>query len=727
MRKQGWRGGARPLSEQWDGLAAGRFASHADEMAKPGPPPTIADDFLQIYNLGALDADDGFKAEGAAGNDFAGFSLAVLGDMNGDGVSEFAIGAAFFDDPNAYNGGAVYILYGKPGGNNLADIDLANLDAEDGFIVFGAAAGDNLGRRVADVGDVDGDGFDDVALAAPGTAGSGPDSGATVVFYGRAQFDASYHVDELDPEDAEVIVAPQDQRSNTAVATIDTDPGSLAAVAFLLGFFHETDLLDEGSVVAYIIERGFGSGPLNGGDIESASIDFTITGDAASDAAGCSLATADVNGDGFEDILTGAYGNDAGGSNAGAAYVLFGSATGFTDTDLTGLESRPAEGFKLVGEEGGDYAGRGLANAGDFNGDGIDDIIVGAPGNEAGGISAGRAYIVFGKTSGFGTIDLGSLGSGGFSIQGDDASDKAGYDVSSAGDVNGDGFDDIIVGAKGANFYAGSAYVIFGRAAGIGAIDLSSLAAADGFRIDGAAGQDQAGAGISGGDINGDGFSDIMVGAPGHDGSNGSYSGAAYVIYGVAPTTAVNRVGAAGDQTIRGGRFDDTLSGLGGADSLVGGKGDDRLNGGKGADTAIGGNGADVLTGFKGEDSLHGGAGADTLTGGAGSDTLTGSTGADRFVLDRIVAGEIERITDFQHIVDEIALDAAAFGLPVGALQGNRFVTGTAAQDGNDRLIYNDATGKLYFDPDGTGAAAQVLIATFSGDPSLGAGDFVVI
>ena len=269
-----------------------------------------------------------------------------------------------------------------------------------------------------------------------------------------------------------------------------------------------------------------------------ASVGFKIQGDIANDFAGSSVSSAgDVNGDGFADIIIGARGNDSGGSNAGAAYVIFGRASGFGSLiDLTGLSA--TDGFKIQGDVANDFAGFSVSSAGDVNGDGFADILVGAYGNDSGDANAGAAYVIFGRASGFGSlIDLTGLAvTDGFKIQGDLLGDQAGWSVSSAGDVNGDGFADILVGANGNDSGggdAGAAYVIFGRASGFGSlIDLTSLSAANGFKIQGDFPSDQAGFSVSSaGDVNADGFADILVGARGNDGGGGN-AGSAYVIFG---------------------------------------------------------------------------------------------------------------------------------------------------------------------------------------------------
>jgi hypothetical protein len=190
---------------------------------------------------------------------------------------------------------------------------------------------------------------------------------------------------------------------------------------------------------------------------------------------GVNVASAgDINGDGFDDIVVG--------YNSGESYAMFGKNGGFGTVDSYGRSVidvttlAAADGFVIKGGAAApDYDhGRSVASAGDVNGDGFDDIIIGAPGNDEGGDAAGAAYVIFGKAGGFGTvqdggrsvIDLATLTpTDGFIIRGDSASDSAGGSVSSAGDFNGDGFDDLIVGAPygdDGGSEAGEAYVIFG-------------------------------------------------------------------------------------------------------------------------------------------------------------------------------------------------------------------------------------------------------------------------
>ncbi|MFC5772266.1 CAP domain-containing protein [Thauera sinica] len=152
------------------------------------------------------------------------------------------------------------------------------------------------------------------------------------------------------------------------------------------------------------------------------------------------------------------------------------------------------------------------------------------------------------------------------------------------------------------------------------------------------------------------------------------------------------------------------------------------LKGTADADVILGLGGADKLYGNAGNDTLDGGAGNDTLWGGAGSDVLTGGAGADIFVFDAIFAGAVDRITDFSPIDDTIRLENAIFtGLRTGRLDAAAFHIGTQAHDATDRVIYDKASGALYFDPDGTGPQAAQQFAQLTGGLSLTNADFNVI
>jgi len=165
----------------------------------------------------------------------------------------------------------------------------------------------------------------------------------------------------------------------------------------------------------------------------------------------------------------------------------------------------------------------------------------------------------------------------------------------------------------------------------------------------------------------------------------------------------------------------DQLLGNGGEDLLYGGDGDDVVSGGAENDSLEGGGGNDQLFGGQGDDRLDGGLGLDAMTGGPGADAFVFSTAPDE--------GNTDTIIGFRASVDTVLVDDAIFtGLSAGALPGPAFRVGTAALAAEDRILYDDATGALYFDPDGSGSAAQVQFATLAGSPdNVTASDFFVI
>lgn len=724
--------------------------------------------------LGGLDPTEGFLIQGDVAGDRAGWSVSDAGDVNGDGFDDVIVGARTGDDGGA-NAGEAYVIFGKATG--FGTVDLTTLSAADGFIIQGAVdvGYSSTGHSVSAAGDVNGDGFDDVIVGAPHADDGGfPKSGEAYVIYGKATGFGS-----TDGAGRQVIdlafLAASDGVIILGEDSYDFAGWSVAGAGDVNG-----DGFDDIIVGAYGSEDGgansgaayvlFGNASGLGAVFDLAlfsaddAVGFTIDG-GAQDRAGLSVAAAgDVNGDGFGDLIVGAPSDEQGGTpGAGATYVIFGKANGFTDINLGSLAL--ADGFAILGEGGFDNSGTHVSGAGDINGDGYDEIIIASPETTNPVNNGHSAFVIFGKASGFATIDLETLSvSDGFVISYEIGA--TGTNISSvapAGDVDGDGFADFIVGLVGRQ----EAWVIFGHGNSYGEIELKTLVPADGFVISGDGSQHEAGFSVSGaGDVNQDGYDDLIVGAHGGD-LGGSNAGEAYVIFGGPSGITVQ--GSAGADNLVGGEGKDTLEGRGGDDTLQGNAGGDFLKGSAGRDWAdygsapdgltvnlkrpenneghargdsyqsienvfgspgadrITGNNADnIIEGGNGRDVLAGGRGDDTLRGGAGKDKLKGGADADQFVLSSSSPADSETILDFTD-ADRIALDGSVYGLPAGPLAQGRFVVGTAAVQPNDRFIYDDASGRLYFDPDGSGAAAQSLIATLTGAPSLAAADFIVI
>ncbi len=192
-----------------------------------------------------------------------------------------------------------------------------------------------------------------------------------------------------------------------------------------------------------------------------------------------------------------------------------------TTIDLATLTA--TEGMTVYGAALADQSGLSVSDAGDFNGDGFDDILIGARAFNAGGADRGAAYLIFGGPAMPASLDLASPGTSGVVFEGVGNSDFLGRSVSAAGDLNGDGFDDLIFGAEGGDgptnsiSSAGESYVFFGSASLSGTISVASAAVTI-FGIDA---NDNSGRSVSGaGDVNADGYDDLIIGAPGGDGTS---------------------------------------------------------------------------------------------------------------------------------------------------------------------------------------------------------------
>ena len=627
----------------------------------------------------------GFSLNAGAESDFFGWAVQSAGDVNGDGVDDLLIGA-LLANPDGRNGaGATYLVFGTAEGTQASQ-DLTSLDGTKGFVLNGIAENDRSGGAVSGAGDVNGDGFDDLLIGAYIADPNGSNSGQSyVVFGGMSNLsaldavttsggianDGQINLADLDGTNGFVLngIAEND-RSGRAVsgagdvngdgfddlligATEANPNGSRSGQCYVVfgGTFHLS-----------VLDAAIGSGGTsNDGQINLADLDgtngFLLNGIAAYDDSGCAVSGAgDVNGDGFDDLLIGALAADPNGSRSGQSYVVFGGTShlsvldGATSSGGTANDGRinladldGTTGFVLNGIATADNSGYAVSGAGDVNGDGFADLLIGAIQTSPKGSLPGQSYVVFGGAENLdildnatnsggaasdGRINLADLnGTTGFVLNGIANGDYSGFAVSGAGDVNGDGFDDLLISARGADpngTNSGQCYMVFGGAANLGILDdvtssggaandgrinLADLNGTTGFLLNGIAESDLSGRAVSGaGDVNGDGFDDLLIGANGAKLNSSSY-GQSYVVFGGNFTGgAETQVGTSGANTLtahQGAGAKDVLIGQQGADTLVSDGGADVLYGGEGSDTL-----AIVSTVFQ---RVSGGSGTDTL------------------------------------------------------------------------------------------------------------------
>ena len=550
---------------------------------------------------------NGFIITGAGAFDSSGWSVSGGGDVNGDGLADVIIGAPLANR-HGFNSGSSYVVFGKTNGQQLHLGDVDNNNNLGGFVIHGAngkllvdstGGDDQSGRSVSGAGDTDGDGLDDFIVGAHrADANNRDDSGASYLVFGKTS-GSVLEVRDIDNNNNDNgFVLEGDIRADYSGYSVsgagDVNGDGLDDI--IIGA-PQADPNGTRSGSSYVVfgRRGGAVVDLSTTADNNNNAGFVLHGVSEDDRSGRSVSGAgDINGDGLDDIIIGAYLANPNGSNSGSSYVVFGKTDGrvvqLRDIDN---DNNPG-GFVLHGVNANDHSGRSVSGAGDVNGDGLDDIIVGA--RLVNG-ERGASYVIFGKTDGR-LVQLRDIDNdnnpGGFVVNGVDGGDQSGRSVSGAGDTNGDGLDDIIIGANRADpnsSESGASYVIFGKTDGR-AIELRDIegGALDGFVIEGGNILDHSGYSVSGaGDVNGDGFDDVIVGAPYANPNGLNDSGASYVIFGgqgvsdsaiTAPTSTgfVNLwTGDSMANQIIAGAGNNVIFGNGGADVLRGGPGDDAL------------------------------------------------------------------------------------------------------------------------------------------------------
>jgi hypothetical protein len=618
------------------------------------------------------------------------------GDINGDGFDDLIVGDTLLNDGATYHTGKTYVVFGHSGtfGASISIGGTLNGDGTSGFSITGALR-DGAGFSVDATGDINGDGIDDIIMSAI----TSHLNGKVYVVFGKASGWAA----------------------DLNVTTLDGTNGFAFGGTFSFS--------------------GFADRVASAGDI---------------------------NGDGFDDIAMNENYGDGDAIQSGAAYVLFGHAGAFAN-NLSPADINGTNGIKINGVAGGDYAGYSIAAAGDINGDGFDDLIVGAFNASVDGTHPGAAYVVFGAASfAGGVVDLATLATTGqgFRITGESHFSNAGWSVS-AGDLNGDGVPDIIVGANDATHdgkaYNGSTYVVYGIKP-TGPVSLTGNASKDNI-----AGSDLADTlgGSNGNDyIYGNGGNDLITAGVGHVHLFGGTGDDGFAMHGTLdPLDRIDggpggndQIGLEGDYsagiTLDGNHitgievvammqgFDYKITVLDnflsagelftfwsvsmGAPNHVFLDGHLETDGhfkffmGAGGDTAIGGGGADLFYGEGGADRLTGNGGVDTFaylgvsdsngTGGTAYDTITDFTaGSDRILLAGTAVS---------------AVNAAASG----TLSAGSFDSDLAAVLGSGQAHELDAGHAVLFTATGGLNGHTFLIVGTAGAPSgyLAGADYVI-
>ncbi|MBK8982005.1 MAG: FG-GAP repeat protein [Ignavibacteria bacterium] len=394
-------------------------------------------------------ADVIFTGEGV--NNYFGGSVSSVGDVNGDGYSDVIVGSI----PT----GRVYIYFGGASMNNTADV-----------IITGEASNNYFGRSVSSAGDVNGDGYSDVIIGAYGYSSS---TGKTYIYFGGTSMDTTADL---------------------------TMTGETTASQFGITVSSAGDVNSDGYSDVIIGANGYSSSTGRayiyfGGASMNNTADVTMTGESTGNAFGGSVTSAgDVNGDGYSDVIIGANGYS---SFTGRAYSFVGGRSMNNTANVT-----------ITGESIGNAFGVSVSSAGDVNGDGYYDVIIGSYGYS---LNSGRVYLYDYFMKKEIIQDL--------KITGETTYNFLGYSVSSAGDVNGDGYSDVIVGADGYDTSTGRAYIYFGGVSMNNTADVTITGNTTGENLGFSV--------SSAGDVNGDGYSDVIVGSYSY-----STTGRAYIYFG---------------------------------------------------------------------------------------------------------------------------------------------------------------------------------------------------
>jgi len=388
----------------------------------------------KVYFLSGASITDGsydissasLQILGSAAEDQAGTSVSSAGDIDGDERFDILLGAPFSDAAGNATGTA-YLFRGATISSGITTVASADI------MFFGENPVDLAGSHVASAGDVDDDGFDDLLIGAPYSDIGGNRAGQVYLFLGDTLTDVSYSVSEAY---ASFYGEATYDETEYAKGVGDVDGDGLGDILV------SSPKNDDGGVDAGKVYLIYGDSIQNAVRPLSLS-DLAFVGEAAEDMAGSAIeGCGDVNGDGLDDLLVASPKSDVNGSNSGKIYLITNSAMLSTSISLADVSQY------FYGEDIGDEAGTGLSSINDLDGDGMRELIFGAPFNNSLDFNAGKAYAYYSSDIGIGAHNLASSS---LSYAGIESNNYLGAAVSAPGDLNNDGVKDLVLGAYGNN------------------------------------------------------------------------------------------------------------------------------------------------------------------------------------------------------------------------------------------------------------------------------------
>lgn len=449
---------------------------------------------------------------GEDSGDYLGNSIIGIGDVNGDDIPDFCISAPR-NDQNGQIAGKIYIFFGKNTDwpNNI-DINDANAS------FLGEFTGDEAGHALGGGGDVNGDGFDDLLISAPRNEETGEEDGQTYLIFGRS---SGWTLNtNLSNANASFLGEVMSDRSGNSIAIIEDVNGDNFDDILIADKWNDEYEINAGKIylifgrssgwemdislsnsnasyhgIHYLDHAGYsvaGVGDINGdtfgdfiigaylndelgtnagqsylifgkelgwnNDVNLSNADVSFNGEHEYDSSGtCVTGVGDVNKDGYDDFMISSPGNDESENSAGQIYLMLGKDTWNSEYNLSDVDA------SFCGENSNDNLGRAISGGFDINNDTYDDLLIGST-NYKSGSCMGKTYIIFGKESGW-AMDV-SISNADASFIGEKTSDTSGNSLAGLGDVNGDDFDDFLIGAYQYNddddSLVGKVYLFFG-------------------------------------------------------------------------------------------------------------------------------------------------------------------------------------------------------------------------------------------------------------------------